>query len=431
MAMKSVLNNSSNSGLKVEGDIGDVQIIEEVSDDDSDYDKQTKLSTTNFTPKSLGLLPSTSPVIGTVSVANSENVHFGNNTFFNGPVTIIQNKNGVENASYTNTEDKNVEKDECQNKPQCAPTIKKHDILTKQKLIIFVICIIIVGGIVTIVLITMSKKDGQSSGTSTSFNDAYSANEVEGLGYDTLYTIFHIIIISLTFVLVLYIGKSLKIISDNTDEKKCKNKTNKSLIKTKCDMCMNCYFRVDPLLIAPDHLRIVSRTDWLAQPVEGPLDKIVQPVPWVIITHTATESCYIQSQCVLAVRLIQSFHIESRKWFDIGYNFLVGGDGSVYFGRGWNYIGAHTKGYNKYSIAIAFIGTFNNEPPPKQQIDACKKLIKHGVEIGVITKDYKLFAHRQLMSTLSPGDKLFDIIKEWPHFVSNLTDVDNLIPKGY
>ncbi|XP_013145005.1 PREDICTED: peptidoglycan recognition protein 1-like isoform X2 [Papilio polytes] len=362
MAMKSVLNNSSNSGLKVEGDIGDVQIIEEVSDDDSDYDKQTKLSTTNFTPKSLGLLPSTSPVIGTVSVANSENVHFGNNTFFNGPVTIIQNKNGVENASYTNTEDKNVEKDECQNKPQCAPTIKKHDILTKQKLIIFVICIIIVGGIVTIVLITMSKKDGQSSGTSTSFNDAYS---------------------------------------------------------------------VDPLLIAPDHLRIVSRTDWLAQPVEGPLDKIVQPVPWVIITHTATESCYIQSQCVLAVRLIQSFHIESRKWFDIGYNFLVGGDGSVYFGRGWNYIGAHTKGYNKYSIAIAFIGTFNNEPPPKQQIDACKKLIKHGVEIGVITKDYKLFAHRQLMSTLSPGDKLFDIIKEWPHFVSNLTDVDNLIPKGY
>ncbi|CAG5007214.1 unnamed protein product [Parnassius apollo] len=187
----------------------------------------------------------------------------------------------------------------------------------------------------------------------------------------------------------------------------------------------------DPLLIAPDHLRIVSRTDWLAQPVEAVLDKIVQPVPWVIITHTATESCSTQSQCVLRVRLIQTYHIESRGWYDIGYNFLVGGDGSVYYGRGWDYIGAHTKGYNKYSIAIAFIGTFNNEEPPKQQVDACKKIIEQGVTLGKLKKDYKLFAHRHLMSTLSPGDKLFNIIKDWPHFVKNITNVDDLIPKGY
>ncbi|CAH2227777.1 jg22993, partial [Pararge aegeria aegeria] len=51
----------------------------------------------------------------------------------------------------------------------------------------------------------------------------------------------------------------------------------------------------DPLLIAPDHLRIVSRTDWLAQPVEGELTKLNQPAPWVIITHTATESCHTQA----------------------------------------------------------------------------------------------------------------------------------------
>lgn len=53
-------------------------------------------------------------------------------------------------------------------------------------------------------------------------------------------------------------------------------------------------FSADPLLIAPNHLRIVSRTDWLAQPVETELDKIRQPVPWVVITHTATEGCYNQ-----------------------------------------------------------------------------------------------------------------------------------------
>lgn len=41
---------------------------------------------------------------------------------------------------------------------------------------------------------------------------------------------------------------------------------------------------------------------------------------------------------------MQTYHIESKSWDDIGYNFLVGGDGSVYEGRGWDKQGAHTKG---------------------------------------------------------------------------------------
>lgn len=134
---------------------------------------------------------------------------------------------------------------------------------------------------------------------------------------------------------------------------------------------------------------------------------------------------------MLRVRLIQMFHMESRQWDDIGYNFLVAGDGSAYFGRGWDYIGAHTLGYNRYSIGIAFIGTFNNEVPPQKQIEACQKLIKLGVQLGKISKDYKLFAHRQLSSTLSPGDKLYNIIKQWPHFVNDHSNLEELTPKDY
>lgn len=127
------------------------------------------------------------------------------------------------------------------------------------------------------------------------------------------------------------------------------------------------------------------------------------------------------------VRLVQSFHVESRGWNDIGYNYLVGGEGSAYYGRGWDYVGAHTLGYNKYSIGIAFIGTFTKEAPPQKQLDACKKLIKRGVALGKIAKDYKLFAHRQLMSTESPGEKLFEILQEWPHFVKDV-NLTNIIP---
>jgi len=50
-------------------------------------------------------------------------------------------------------------------------------------------------------------------------------------------------------------------------------------------------------------------------------------------------------------------------WDDIGYNFLVGGDGNVYEGRGWDNQGAHVKGQNRASYGGAFIGDFTNELP--------------------------------------------------------------------
>ncbi|GBP93660.1 Peptidoglycan-recognition protein LE [Eumeta japonica] len=184
-----------------------------------------------------------------------------------------------------------------------------------------------------------------------------------------------------------------------------------------------------PFIIAPNHLRIVPRSEWLAQPPEAPLDVMTHPTPWVIIAHTAAEPCESQSECILRVRLIQNYHVESRGWYDIGYNFLVGGDGSAYYGRGWDYVGAHTKGYNNISIGISFIGTFNKEAPPQQQLDACMKLIALGVKEGKIAKDYKLLAHRQLMSTRSPGDKLYEILKTWPHFVHENTNVQDILPK--
>lgn len=80
------------------------------------------------------------------------------------------------------------------------------------------------------------------------------------------------------------------------------------------------------------------------------------------------------------VQLIQRFHVHERSWDDIGYNFLIGGDGAVYVGRGWDYQGAHTKGYNANSICIALIGAFDKSVPPKRQSCAVQKMIMEGIE---------------------------------------------------
>lgn len=43
------------------------------------------------------------------------------------------------------------------------------------------------------------------------------------------------------------------------------------------------------------------------------------------------------------------------------FSFLVGGDGTVYEGRGWGVVGAHTKGHNHDSLGIAFMGNYNSK----------------------------------------------------------------------
>lgn len=97
-------------------------------------------------------------------------------------------------------------------------------------------------------------------------------------------------------------------------------------------------------------LRFVSRSEWLAQPPNSDLNDLELPAKRIIIAHTATENCtnqvnipgasiqirmklkllnVLQATCTFRVRYIQTFHMESQGWDDIGYNFLVGGDGSV------------------------------------------------------------------------------------------------------
>lgn len=166
-------------------------------------------------------------------------------------------------------------------------------------------------------------------------------------------------------------------------------------------------------------LKIVTRTEWLAEPPRHELNKIHLPVPQVVITHTASEACFTRAKCKFLVRQIQSLHVEGENWWDIGYNFLVGGEGYVYEGRGWDYIGAFARGFNNISIGIAMIGTFVNEKPTDKQFNAVKVLIKEGVLSNKIAKDYRLLAHCNVSETASPGLRIFEEMQKWPHFTEN------------
>ncbi|KAI8035582.1 hypothetical protein M5D96_011631 [Drosophila gunungcola] len=157
------------------------------------------------------------------------------------------------------------------------------------------------------------------------------------------------------------------------------------------------FIRRQKFKIPKELCSIIPRHSWLAQmPMEDPLP-LQLPVKYVVI-------------------YMQCFHIESRGWNDIAYNFLIGCDGNIYEGRGWRTVGAHTLGYNKMSLGISFIGCFMRELPTTDALNMGRNLLARGVEDGHIAPDYRLVCHCQCNSTESPGRRLYEEIQTWPHF---------------
>ncbi|CAG9559122.1 unnamed protein product [Danaus chrysippus] len=149
------------------------------------------------------------------------------------------------------------------------------------------------------------------------------------------------------------------------------------------------------------------------------------PVPYVVIHHTYIPgACSTPVECKADMRSMQNYHI-SMGWGDIGYNFCIGSDGGVYEGRGWDNIGIHAGPANNYSIGICLIGDWRVEEPPEAMLESTKALIETGVLNGKVSSTYKLVGHKQVMATECPGNALFNIISEWPHFSNKFTRIKN------
>ncbi|KAG5879651.1 hypothetical protein JTB14_014977 [Gonioctena quinquepunctata] len=156
---------------------------------------------------------------------------------------------------------------------------------------------------------------------------------------------------------------------------------------------------------------IIDRQNWGAVSPKSRQNLGRNPPPFVVVHHSETPACETLEKCKQRIRNIQNYHMNNRGWDDIGYNFLIGGDGNIYEGRGWGIRGSHVPKYNARSIGICLIGNFGNTPPPYAQLEALRNLIACAKDIGKITSDYHLIGHRQGKSTDCPGDALFEELK--------------------
>ncbi len=102
-----------------------------------------------------------------------------------------------------------------------------------------------------------------------------------------------------------------------------------------------------------------------------------------------------------SVEQIHQWHV-GNGWAGIGYNLYIRKDGSVYAGRGVEYVGAHAQGYNSRSVGVCCEGDYHRKDKsmPAAQYAALVDVVRW---LKQKYPDAAVVGHRELMSTNCPG----------------------------
>ena len=143
------------------------------------------------------------------------------------------------------------------------------------------------------------------------------------------------------------------------------------------------------------------------------------------VHHTVNANDYTRGEVPALLRSIYAYHVKSRGWSDIGYNYLVDRFGRIWEGRyggvDRDVVGAHTLGYNDDSFAMSAIGNYQIAKPSAAMVQAYAtlfawKLSLHGVNASSthqwVTKSWfeAINGHRDAAATLCPGQYLYNKI---------------------
>ena len=142
------------------------------------------------------------------------------------------------------------------------------------------------------------------------------------------------------------------------------------------------------------------------------------------VHHTVNANTYSAADVPAIIRGIYAYHVNSRGWRDIGYNFLVDRFGRIWEGRFGGVdqavIGAHTQGYNDDAFAMSAIGTYTSQEPEAALLIAYQQLFAWKFSIHGVDPRYSvnydgetwpaIAGHRDAAATECPGQRLYDAL---------------------
>ena len=171
---------------------------------------------------------------------------------------------------------------------------------------------------------------------------------------------------------------------------------------------------------------IRSRESWNARAFKG-TPQIASELRMAIVHHTVSRNGYAAGEVAGMIAAIQSYHMDSNGWNDIGYNFVVDRFGQVWDARqGGTHnavIGGHAYGHNTATTGISVLGDHQAARPAGEVIEAVTalaawKLDLHGSDVaapvwyssastGRSGTYPRIIGHRDVGSTACPGQFLY------------------------
>lgn len=146
-------------------------------------------------------------------------------------------------------------------------------------------------------------------------------------------------------------------------------------------------------------------------------------VTHLVVHHSASNTT--SSDFAAVVRGYYNFHVTGRGWVDIGYNWLVDGNGVVYQGRAFamdgrkDVIGAHAGGFNTNSMGVCVIGNYMTIQPTDPARGALHEVLAWKADERGIDPQGKarhpatgrtlptVQGHRDVTATSCPGNALY------------------------
>jgi N-acetylmuramoyl-L-alanine amidase len=120
---------------------------------------------------------------------------------------------------------------------------------------------------------------------------------------------------------------------------------------------------------------------------------------------------------------IRSWHMKGRGWSDIGYHFVIELDGTIMEGRPMERIGAHTRGYNRDSIGICYVGGLGSDKRAKDTRTAQQKRSMDDLIDSLLDRfrGATVHGHNEFSAKACPS---FDVSKEYTNEISSDHELD-------
>jgi len=147
---------------------------------------------------------------------------------------------------------------------------------------------------------------------------------------------------------------------------------------------------------------------------------VVTDVKFLVVHHTAGSNN--SSDWAAVVRSIWNFHVNTRGWADVGYNFLLDKSGNIYEGRADDTKGAHFSGHNSETSGMALLGTFLTVVPTNSMLYSLENLLvwkscDKSIDPLAITYHassglnlHTISGHRDGGNTECPGDEVYNLL---------------------